>query len=129
MPNFLTPYMTALKIALAVALFAAGFFVAGHFYQNKIDSLHEDIGSYEATIRSMGAVIIDQNDGIEAMRKAAAERDAAAQQAIATAVLAQQDAERKAHAILAKRPPKNSDECSAASAAFDDELTAERRAQ
>jgi hypothetical protein len=126
MLSFLSPYLTYLKIALAVAVFAAGFGVAFHMQQGKIDGLNERLGGYEQTIGSMQALIADSNKQIEELAAESNKRQKDAADAVRIAQAAADDSETIAHAILTSKPTIGVNRCVAAQKAFSDELMAER---
>ena len=123
MPNLIL----ALKGAARVFIFAIGFAISSNISSGKISALNEKLGSYEETISSMGALVTEQNSGIEEIKRLSAVRAAAAQSAILAARAGQHDAESIARDILSHKPPHGSDECSAASSEFDVEIRLERK--
>jgi uncharacterized coiled-coil protein SlyX len=119
-------YMVLIKIGLAIAVFTAGGFVVHHFDQKKIDELNIKLGSYEETINSMTALVMEQNTGIDKMKTEADQRAKDAQNAINDALAAAAEANTKAEKILLSKPPKGKNVCTAAEEAFRAELNAER---
>lgn len=130
MLNFLTPYLTymklALGVALGIALFVAGYALSNHFSQKTIADLNQSLGEYKSAYLSLAVTTQDQNDAINKLNSEAADREkaaAAAQERAKEALIA---AQRRAAAILGQKRPTGHNLCEAASQAFDDELKAER---
>ena len=133
MLNFLTPYLTYIKLALVAAigvvLFAAGYALSNHFSQNTIDSLNQSLGEYKSAYLSLATTAQDQNDAINKLNSESADREKAAAAAQEQAKAASKLAQRRSAAILNQKRPAGVNLCDAASQAFDDELKAERGVQ
>ncbi|QDL30780.1 hypothetical protein [Serratia liquefaciens] len=123
MPGKMIAYGVVILLALA-AVVGAGAWLAGRHYQPTIDRLNELLTQCRDTSRQQSATITSQNAGIEAVRRADAEREAKAKSAQEKARREAQDDYGKANAVLSERT--TGEECAAASAAFDEELRRER---
>jgi hypothetical protein len=130
MLNFLTPYLTYIKIVagvvVATAIFASGYALSNHFAQNKIDQLNQSLGEYKTAYASLSAATAEQNDAINKLNAQSSEREKAAAIAQAQAKAAVKLAQRRAAAILSQKRPEGVNLCDAASQAFDEELKVER---
>lgn len=123
MPGKMIAYGVVILLALT-AVVGAGAWLAGRHYQPTIDRLNELLTQCRDTSRQQSATITSQNAGIEAVRRADAEREAKAKSAQEKARREAQDDYGKANAVLSERT--TGEECAAASAAFDEELRRER---
>ncbi|MDX7082492.1 hypothetical protein [Serratia marcescens] len=122
MPGKIT---SAVVILLALAaVVGAGAWLAGRHYQPTIDRLNEALTQCRDTGRQQAATITSQNAGIEALRRADAERESKAKAAQEKARREAQDDYGKANAVLSERT--TGEACMSASAAFDEELRRER---
>lgn len=126
MLSFLTPYLGWIKIAAAAILFAVGVGVGIHMDQGKIDKLNQEVGEYKTAYESIAAESSYQNDAINKLVQAAAEREKIAVAAQEQAKEASKLAQRKSVAIITQKRPVGVNLCDAASKAFDDELKTER---
>jgi len=108
--------MNYIKLALVVVVFVAGYAVANHLAQGKIDKLNQEVGEYKAAYASLSASTKAEG---EARSKASAD-------ALEQAQKETQSAKHMAASILAHKPAKGTNLCDAASKAFDEELNAER---
>jgi len=122
----LTPYITYIKIAMVAIIFAGGVGLGIHLEQPKIAALNQTIGASKVTVQNLTASIAQSNKAIEDNKAAEAARAKSAQDALDAAKLEAKTARATAARILAQRPPKGVNECTAAQAAFDAELRAER---
>jgi len=116
-------YGVVILLALA-AVVGAGARLAGRHYQPTIDRLNEALTQCRDTSRQQVATINSQNAGIEALRRADAEREAKAKADQEKARREAQGDYGKANAVLSERT--TGEACAAASSAFDDELRRER---
>ncbi|MBH2831056.1 hypothetical protein I5Q08_16470 [Serratia marcescens] len=122
MPGKIT---SAVVILLALAaVVGAGAWLAGRHYQPTIDRLNQALKQCRDTGRQQAAMIDNQNAGIEALRRADAEREAKAKAAQEKARSEAQGDYERANEVMAERT--TGDVCAAASAAFDAELRRER---
>lgn len=130
MPSFFTPYLTYIKLAayaaIGVVIFAAGYALSNHFSQSTIASLNQSLGEYKSAYTSLAATTQEQNDVINKLVQAAAEREKIAAAAQERAKEASKLAQRKSVAIITQKRPVGVNLCDAASKAFDDELKTER---
>ncbi|HGM6296730.1 TPA: hypothetical protein ACKQCH_001106 [Serratia marcescens] len=116
---------SAVVILLALAaVVGAGAWLAGRHYQPTIDRLNQALTQCRDTGRQQAAMIDNQNAGIEALRRADAEREAKAKAAQEKARSEAQGDYERANEVMAERT--TGDVCTAASAAFDAELRWER---
>ncbi|MBH3289196.1 hypothetical protein I5N29_01975 [Serratia marcescens] len=116
---------SAVVILLALAaVVGAGAWLAGRHYQPTIDRLNQALTQCHDTGRQQAAMIDNQNAGIEALRRADAEREAKAKAAQEKARSEAQGDYERANEVMAERT--TGDVCTAASAAFDAELRRER---
>ncbi|HGM5383692.1 MULTISPECIES: hypothetical protein [Serratia] len=116
---------SAVVILLALAaVVGAGAWLAGRHYQPTIDRLNQALTQCRDTGRQQAAMIDNQNAGIEALRRADAEREAKAKAAQEKARSEAQGDYERANEVMAERT--TGDVCTAASAAFDAELRRER---
>ncbi|MGP0834072.1 hypothetical protein [Serratia sp. CY85251] len=116
---------SAVVILLALAaVVGAGAWLAGRHYQPTIDRLNQALTQCRDTGRQQAAMIDNQNAGIEALRRADAEREAKAKAAQEKARSEAQGDYERASEVMAERT--TGDVCTAASAAFDAELRRER---
>ncbi len=116
---------SAVVILLALAaVVGAGAWLAGRHYQPTIDRLNQALTQCRDTGRQQAAIIDNQNAGIEALRRADAEREAKATAAQEKARSEAQGDYERANEVMAERT--TGDVCTAASAAFDAELRRER---
>ncbi|AVN50269.1 TPA: hypothetical protein SMF67_003764 [Serratia marcescens] len=116
---------SAVVILLALAaVVGAGVWVAARHYQPTIDRLNQALTQCRDTGRQQAAMIDNQNAGIEALRRADAEREAKAKAAQEKARSEAQGDYERANEVMAERT--TGDVCAAASAAFDAELRRER---
>lgn len=117
--------VSAVVILLALAaVVGAGAWLAGRHYQPTIDRLNEALTQCRDTSRQQSATITSQNAGIDALRRADAEREAKAKAAQEKARREAQGDYSRANEVLSERT--TGEVCAAASAAFDDELRRER---
>jgi hypothetical protein len=116
-------YGVVILLAL-VAVVGAGAWMAGRHYQPTIDRLNEALTQCRDTGRQQSAIIASQNAGIDALRRADAEREAKAKAAQEKARREAQGDYSRANEVLSERT--TGEVCAAASAAFDDELRRER---
>lgn len=123
MPGKMIAYGVVILLALA-AVVGVGAWLASRHYQPTIDRLNELLTQCRDTSRQQSATITSQNAGIEALRRADAEREAKAKAAQEKARREAQGDYVKANAVLSERTIGEA--CAAASAAFDDELRRER---
>ncbi len=123
MPGKMIASIVVILLALA-AIVGAGAWLAGRHYQPTIDRLNEALTQCRDTGRQQEATISSQNAGIEALRRADAEREAKAKAAQEKARRDAQDDYGKANAVLSERT--TGEVCTAASTAFDAELRLER---
>lgn len=123
MPGKMIAYGVVILLALA-AVVGAGAWLASRHYQPTIDRLNELLTQCRDTSRQQSATITSQNAGIEALRRADAEREAKAKAAQEKARREAQGDYVKANAVLSERT--TGEACAAASAAFDEELRRER---
>lgn len=122
MPGKIT---SAVVILLALAaVVGAGAWLAGRHYQPTIDRLNQALTQCRDTGRQQAAMIDNQNAGIEALRRADAEREAKAKAAQEKARSEAQGDYERASEVMAERT--TGDVCAAAAAAFDAELRRER---
>ena len=122
----LTPYMNYIKLALVVVVFVAGYAVANHLAQGKIDKLNQEVGEYKTAYASLSAATAEQNDSINNLKAEGEARSKASADALEQAQKETQSAKHMAASILAHKPAKGTNLCDAASKAFDEELNAER---
>lgn len=116
---------SAVVILLALAaVVGASTWLAGRHYQPTIDRLNQALTQCRDTGRQQAAMIDNQNAGIEALRRADAEREAKAKAAQEKARSEAQGDYERANEVMAERT--TGDVCTAASAAFDAELRRER---
>ncbi|HAT2907586.1 TPA: hypothetical protein I8393_003071 [Serratia marcescens] len=116
---------SAVLILLALtAVVGAGAWLASRHYQPTIDRLNESLTQCRDTGRQLAAMIDNQSAGIEALRRADAEREAKAKADQEKARKQARSDYERANAVMAERTTGES--CGAASAAFDDELRRER---
>ncbi|HEI9795066.1 TPA: hypothetical protein SLN52_003913 [Serratia marcescens] len=116
---------SAVVILLALAaIVGAGAWLAARHYQPTIDRLNEALTQCRDTGRQQAAMIDSQNAGIEALRRADAEREAKAKSAQEKARREALGEYGKANEVLSERT--TGEACAAASAAFDAELRRER---
>lgn len=123
MPGKMIAYGVVILLALA-AVVGAGAWLASRHYQPTIDRLNEVLTQCRDTGRQQAATITSQNAGIEALRRADAEREAKAKAAQEKARREAQGDYGKANEVLSERT--TGEACAAASAAFDEELRRER---
>lgn len=123
MPGKMIVYGVVILLAL-VAVVGAGAWLASRHYQPTIDRLNELLTQCRDTSRQQSATITSQNAGIEALRRADAEREGKAKAAQEKARREAQGDYVKANAVLSERT--TGEACAAASAAFDEELRRER---
>ncbi|MBV6691203.1 YdgA family protein [Serratia quinivorans] len=117
--------VSAVVILLALAaVVGVGAWMAGRHYQPTIDRLNEALTQCRDTGRRQSATIASQNAGIEALRRAEAEREAKAKAAQEKARREAQGDYSMANEVLSERT--TGEVCAAASAAFDAELRRER---
>lgn len=122
MPGKIT---SAVVIILALtAISGAGAWLASRHYQPTIDRLNEVLTQCRDTGRQQASTIASQNAGIEAQRRADAEREAKAKAVQEKAHIEAQGDYERANAVMAERT--TGELCAAASAAFDAELRRER---
>lgn len=124
MPGKMIAYGVVILLALA-AIVGAGAWMAGRHYQPTIDRLNEALTQCKDTGKQQAATITSQNAGIEALRRAHAEREAKAKAAQEKARREAQGDYRRANEVLSERT--TGEACAAASSAFDDELRRERK--
>ena len=122
--SFLSPYIG--RIVFVVAALAIGFGAGIKYEQPKIAKLNQTIGAAQGTIRDLQAGVTAQNDAIAKLQSEAKARAEKAQKDINDALTIAADANKRAAAILAKKPPVGVNVCTAAQAEFDNELKAER---
>ncbi|TXE27088.1 hypothetical protein [Serratia ureilytica] len=116
---------SAVVILLALAaIVGAGAWLAGRHYQPTIDRLNEDLTQCKASNKQQASTIASQNAGIEALQRKQDELEAKAKEAQAKARREAQGDYERANAVMAERT--TGEACSAASAAFDNELRRER---
>ncbi|WP_240024304.1 hypothetical protein [Serratia marcescens] len=116
---------SAVVILLALAAIAgAGAWLAARHYQPTIDRLNEVLTQCKDSNKQQAAVIASQNAGIEALRRADAEREAKAKADQEKARREAQGDYEMANEVMAERT--TGEVCAAASAAFDAELRRER---
>lgn len=122
MPGKIT---SAVVILLALAaVVGAGAWLAARHYQPTIDRLNEDLTKCKASNKQQASTIASQNAGIEALRRADAEREEKAKADQEKARREAQGDYERANAVMAERT--TGEVCAAASAAFDAELRRER---
>ncbi|EMF8046407.1 hypothetical protein RGI90_001014 [Serratia marcescens] len=116
---------SAVVILLSLAaVVGAGAWLAGRHYQPTIDRLNQALTQCRDTGRQQAAMIDNQNAGIEALRRADAEREANAKADQEKARREAQGDYERANKVMAERT--TGEVCAAASAAFDAELRRER---
>ncbi len=123
MPGKMIAYGVVILLALA-AIVGAGAWMAGRHYQPTIDRLNEALTQCKDTGKQQAATIISQNAGIEALRRADAEREVKAKAAQEKARREAQGDYSRANEVLSERT--TGEVCAAASTAFDAELRRER---
>ncbi|EOE2144760.1 hypothetical protein ACKCRG_003993 [Serratia marcescens] len=122
MPGKIT---SAVVILLALAaVVGAGAWLAGRHYQPTIDRLNQALTQCKDSNKQQASTIASQNAGIEALRRADAEREAKAKAAQEKARSEAQGDYERANEVMSERT--TGDVCAAASAAFDAELRRER---
>jgi hypothetical protein len=122
--SFLSPYIG--RIIFVVVALAVGFGAGVKYEQPKIAKLKQTIGADQGAIRDLTAGVAAQNQAILDLQNAAKARAAKALKDVNDALALAADEHKRAAAILAKRPPKGVNVCTAAQAEFDAELKAER---
>ncbi|MBN5375533.1 hypothetical protein JY493_00155 [Serratia marcescens] len=116
---------SAVVILLALAaIVGSGAWLAGRHYQPTIDHLNEALTQCKGSSKQQAATIASQNAGIEAQRRADAEREAKAKADQEKARIQAHGDYETANSVMAERT--TGDVCAAASAAFDAELRRER---
>ncbi|ASM17955.1 hypothetical protein JY446_21705 [Serratia marcescens] len=116
---------SAVVILLALAaVVGAGAWLAGRHYQPTIDRLNQALTQCKDSNKQQASTIASQNAGIEALRRADAEREAKAKAAQEKARSEAQGDYERANEVMSERT--TGDVCAAASAAFDAELRRER---
>lgn len=123
MPGKMIAYGVVILLAQA-SVVGAGAWMAGRHYQPTIDRLKEALTHCKDTNRQQSSAIASQNAGITALQAIESLRKASADEAQRKAHNAAQDDYSKANAILSERT--TGEACTAASAAFDNELRRER---
>ncbi|MBN3975898.1 hypothetical protein [Serratia marcescens] len=110
-------------LALA-AVVGAGAWMAGRHYQPTIDRLNDALTQCRDNNKQQASTIASQNAGIEAQRRADAEREAKAKTDQEKARMEAQGDYERAIAVMAERT--TGEACTTASSAFDAELRRER---
>lgn len=126
MLSALTPYMTAIKLAIVAVAFAAGVGTGIHHEQPKIAALNQTIGADNGTIQNLTIYSAAQNKGLDDLKAAQAAREKAAKDAVDAAQNEARAARHTAAAILSKKLPKGANQCLAAENDFRQELKNER---
>nr|DAL44456.1 MAG TPA_asm: Protein of unknown function (DUF2570) [Caudoviricetes sp.] len=122
MPGKIT---SAVVILLALAaVVGAGAWLSARHYQPTIDRLNEALTQCKDSNKQQASTIASQNAGIEALRRADAEREANAKADQEKARREAQGDYERADKVMAERT--TGEVCAAASAAFDAELRRER---
>ncbi|EMP7135452.1 hypothetical protein [Serratia nevei] len=122
MPGKIT---SAVVILLALAaVVGAGAWLSARHYQPTIDRLNEALTQCKDSNKQQASTIASQNAGIEALRRADAEREANAKADQEKARREAQGDYERANKVMAERT--TGEVCAAASAAFDAELRRER---
>ncbi|EMN8761974.1 TPA: hypothetical protein ACGD7Z_003574 [Serratia marcescens] len=122
MPGKITSAV-AILLALA-AVVGAGAWLSARHYQPTIDRLNEALTQCKDSNKQQASTIASQNAGIEALRRADAEREANAKADQEKARREAQGDYERANKVMAERT--TGEVCAAASAAFDAELRRER---
>jgi len=124
-PWRIMPVWAALVALIGIGA-AGGYAAARAHYESKLAKANRQIGALSAANTTLGASVAKQNGAVVDLQAEADRRKQEAAQAWQQARDAAAQYQRTAQALLLTKPPPGADECTAARAAFDDELRAER---
>lgn len=120
-------------LCVAAALIGVGAWGGGKLARNHYEPLlvtaGERIGSLTTANGAMQAAVAHQNAAIAALENETEKRERAAKAAVRQAHKAAVQNQARAQAVLLLKPPAGVNLCTAAMAAFDDELKLERGAK
>lgn len=117
-------------IAVLLGLGAAGGYKAARaYYEPKLTAANEQIGTLTTANTAMKSSVERRNAAIADLQAEAKKRQQAATAAVQQAHKVAVKSQTRAQAVLLLKPPPGANQCTAAQAAFDDELRDERGVQ